>query len=221
MSTRNGDPARASRPFDANRDGFVMAEGAAILLLEEMERARARGARIYAELRGYSTTSDGHHMTAPRPDGSQAARAMRQALRLSDVAPEEVDYVNAHGSSTPLNDSTESRIIRAVLGDHTADVIVSGTKGYHAHSLGATGAIEAAISALVIQRGWIPPTLNLEEPAAECDLNFAEGAGATRTVRRAVSNSFGFGGVNAALVFGPPEAEAAVSLLSMRSGERN
>lgn len=202
MSTRNDDPARASRPFDANRDGFVMAEGSAILLLEEMERARARGVRIYAELRGYSSTSDGHHMTAPRPDGSQAVRAMQQALRLGEVTPEEVDYVNAHGSSTQLNDSTESRVIRAVLGEHTDDVIVSGTKGYHAHSLGATGAIEAAISALAIQRGWIPPTLNLEEPAEECDLTFADGTGAERPIRRAVSNSFGFGGINAALVFG-------------------
>lgn len=202
MSTRNDDPARASRPFDAQRDGFVMGEGAALLVLEEMDRARARGARIYAELRGYSTTTDGHHMTAPRPDGKQAARAMRQAMRLADVTPEQVDYVNAHGSSTPLNDSTESRVIRAVLGDHTPEVVVSGTKGYHAHSLGATGAIEAAISALVVQRGWIPPTLNLEEPGADCDLNLAHGAGETRTVRRAVSNSFGFGGINAALVFG-------------------
>jgi 3-oxoacyl-[acyl-carrier-protein] synthase II len=127
---------------------------------------------------------------------------MRQAMRVANVAPEEVDYVNAHGSSTPLNDSTESRVIRTVLGEHTDNVIVSGTKGYHAHSLGATGAIEAAISALAIQRGWIPPTLNLEEPAEGCDLVFADGAGATRPVRRVVSNSFGFGGINAALVFG-------------------
>jgi 3-oxoacyl-[acyl-carrier-protein] synthase II len=202
MSTRNDDPARASRPFDRERDGFVMGEGACVLVLEEYGHAKARGARIYAEVLGYGTSNDAHHMTAPRPDGAQAARAMATALRTGGVAPEQVDYVNAHGSSTPLNDSTESRIIRSVLGEHADSVIVSGTKGYHAHCLGATGAIEAAISALVIQRGWVPPTLNLEEPGEECDLSYATGAGEARNVRYAVSNSFGFGGINAALAFG-------------------
>jgi 3-oxoacyl-[acyl-carrier-protein] synthase II len=173
-----------------------------VLVLEEYERAKARGARIYAELLGYGTSNDAHHMTAPRPDGTQAARAMRTALRTGNLAPEQVDYVNAHASSTPLNDSTESRVIRQVLGEHADDVVVSGTKGYHAHCLGATGAIEAAISALVIQRGWVPPTLNLEEPGEECDLSYATGAGEARNVRYAVSNSFGFGGINAALAFG-------------------
>ncbi|HEX2093445.1 MAG TPA: beta-ketoacyl-ACP synthase II [Longimicrobiaceae bacterium] len=202
MSTRNDDPQRASRPFDADRDGFVMGEGAATLILEDLEHARRRGARIYAEVLGYGVTNDAHHMTAPRPDGAQAARAMRIAMRAGGIRPEEVDYVNAHGSSTPLNDSTESRVIREVLGEHADRVVVSGTKGYHAHCLGATGAIEAAISVLAIQRGWIPPTLNLENPGEGCDLDYAVGDGAARTVRRSVSNSFGFGGINAALAFG-------------------
>ena len=203
MSTRNDDPQRASRPFDAGRDGFVMGEGAAVLVLEELEHARARGARIYAEVLGYGTSNDAHHMTAPRPDGAQAVRAMRRALEVGGVAPEELDWVNAHASSTPLNDSTESRVIRTVLGEHADSVAVSGTKGYHAHCLGATGAVEAAISALAIQRGWIPPTLNLDAPGEGCDLPYVTGEGAERPVNYVVSNSFGFGGINAALVFGP------------------
>ncbi len=202
MSTRNDDPEHASRPFDAGRDGFVMGEGAATLVLEELEHARRRGARIYGEVLGYGTSNDAHHMTAPRPDGSQAARAMRSAMRTGGIRPEEVDYVNAHASSTPLNDSTESRVIREVMGEHADRVVVSGTKGYHAHCLGATGAIEAAISMLTLQRGWIPPTLNLESPGEGCDLSYVTGEGACVPVRRAVSNSFGFGGINAALAFG-------------------
>lgn len=202
MSTRNDDPARASRPFDVARDGFVMAEGASVLILEERSHALARGARIYAELRGYGTTNDAHHMTAPRPDGAQAARAMRTALETAGVSADQIDYVNAHGSSTPLNDSTESRIIRAVLGEWADEVAVSGTKGYHGHALGATGAIEAAITALALHRGWVPPTLNLEDPDPECDLPYVTGTGAERPLRYAISNSFGFGGINAALVFG-------------------
>jgi 3-oxoacyl-[acyl-carrier-protein] synthase II len=202
MSTRNDDPGTASRPFDAGRDGFVMGEGAAVLVLEEMERARARGARIYCELMGYGTSNDAHHMTAPRPDGAQAARAMRDALRAAGVEAEEVDLVNAHGSSTPLNDGTESAVIRQVLGRHADAVRVTATKGYHAHCLGATGAMEAAISALSIQRGWVPPVLNLDTPGEGCDLDYVTGEGAEMPVRRVVSNSFGFGGINAALVLG-------------------
>ena len=202
MSTRNDDPSRASRPFDADRDGFVMGEGAAVLVLEELEHARARGARVYAEVLGYGTSNDAHHMTAPRPDGSQAARAMRAALRTGGLQPADVDVINAHGSSTPLNDSTESRVIRDVFGEHADRLKVSGTKGYHAHCLGATGALEAAISALSIQRGWVPPTLNLERAGDECDLAYVTGEGATMPVRAVVSNSFGFGGINAALAFG-------------------
>jgi 3-oxoacyl-[acyl-carrier-protein] synthase II len=202
MSTRNDDPARASRPFDVARDGFVMAEGSAVLVLEEVGHARARGARIYGELLGFGTTNDAFHMTAPRPDAVQAARAMRIALKAADIEPEAVDYVNAHGSSTPLNDSTETRVIRAVLGEHADRVVVNGTKGYHGHALGATGAMEAAATLLTLQRGWIPPTLNLEEPDPVCDLAYVRGEGENRQVRFAVSNSFGFGGINAALVFG-------------------
>ena len=202
MSTRNDDPERASRPFDAERDGFVMAEGACVLVLEERSHALARGARVYAELLGYGNTNDAHHMTAPRPDGREAARAMRIALDSAGVRPEEIDYVNAHASSTPLNDPTESRVIREVLGERANDVSVSGTKGYHGHALGATGAIEAAISALAIQREWIPPTLNLDRPDPECDLPYVTGEGQAREIRYAISNSFGFGGINAALVFG-------------------
>jgi 3-oxoacyl-[acyl-carrier-protein] synthase II len=202
MSTRNDDPARASRPFDAARDGFVMAEGAAVLVLESLEHARARGARIYGEILGYGNTSDAFHMTAPRSDGAQAARAMRLALQSAGLRPDDIDYVNAHGSSTPLNDPTESRVIRAVLGEHADRVVVNGTKGFHGHALGATGAMEAAATLLTLQHGWIPPTLNLEEPAPDCDLPYVRGDGDAREVRYAISNSFGFGGINAALTFG-------------------
>ncbi|MBW3628542.1 MAG: beta-ketoacyl-ACP synthase II [Gemmatimonadetes bacterium] len=207
MSTRNDDPEHASRPFDRERDGFVMAEGAAILVLEELEHARARGAHVYAEVLGYANTNDAHHMTAPRPDGVQAVRAMRLALNDARVAPEQIDYVNAHGSSTPLNDSTETRVIRQVLGENSDRVAVSGTKGYHAHALGATGAIEAAITAMSIERGWIAPTLNLTEADPECDLRYVGGEGDHRPVRYAISNSFGFGGINAALVIGAVDSE--------------
>jgi 3-oxoacyl-[acyl-carrier-protein] synthase II len=201
MSTRNDDPAHASRPFDRERDGFVMGEGAAVLLLEEYDRARARGARIYAEVAGFGTTNDAYHMTAPRPDGSQAARAMRQALRDADVTPSEIGYVNAHGSSTPLNDPTETLAIRSVFGDAAETVAASGTKGYYGHALGASGAIEAAICALAIEREWLPPTVNLTERDPECDLNYIAGEGRSARVEHVLSNSFGFGGINASLVF--------------------
>lgn len=205
MSTRNDDPEHASRPFDRDRDGFVMGEGAAVLVLEEMERARSRGARIYCELTGYGTSNDAHHMTAPRPDGAQAARAMEDALRTAGLRPEDIDYVNAHGSSTPLNDVTESRVIRQVLGAHADRVVVGGTKGYTAHCLGATGAIEAAVSALAIMEGWVPPTINLEVPGEGCDLPYATGEGVSRPIRHVLSNSFGFGGINAVLALSAVE----------------
>ena len=201
MSTRNDDPGRASRPFDRSRDGFVMGEGAAILVLEEYEHAKARGAHIYAEVGGYAFCNDAHHMTAPRPDGSQAARAMRGALKDAHVQPHEVEYVNAHGSSTPLNDPTETRAIRAVFGDHAARLQVSSTKAYYGHALGASGAMEAAICALSLERGWLPPTLNLDEPGDGCDLDYIPSTGRTASVDCILSNSFGFGGINAALVF--------------------
>jgi 3-oxoacyl-[acyl-carrier-protein] synthase II len=201
MSTRNDDPARASRPFDVGRDGFVMAEGAAVLVLEERSRALARGAPVYAEICGYGLTNDAYHMTAPRPDGSQAARCIRNALAEARVAPQEVGYINAHGSSTPLNDPTETSAIKQVFADHAYRLALSGTKGYYGHALGASGAIEAAICALASRRGWIPPTVNLETPDPACDLGYVTGEGRPLAPDYMVSNSFGFGGINAALVF--------------------
>ena len=201
MSTRNGAPERASRPFDRERDGFVMGEGAAILVLEEYARAKSRGAHIYAEVCGYAFCNDAHHMTAPRPDGSQAARAIRGALADAHVSPREIAYVNAHGSSTPLNDPTETKAIKSVFGEHARTLQVSSTKGYYGHALGASGAMEAAICALSLERGWLPPTLNLENPDEGCDLDYIPGEGRDASVEYALSNSFGFGGINAALVF--------------------
>lgn len=200
MSTRNDDPTRASRPFDRDRDGFVMGEGAAVLVLEERTRALARGAKIYAEIAGYGFTNDAYHMTAPRPDGRQAARAMRLALADAAAAPHDVGYINAHGSSTPLNDATETAAIKQVFGPHAYRLTVSGTKGYYGHALGASGAIEAAICALALARRWLPPTLNLEQPDPACDLDYLPGDGRPAEPEVVVSNSFGFGGINAALV---------------------
>jgi 3-oxoacyl-[acyl-carrier-protein] synthase II len=201
MSTRNDDPEHASSPFDQKRDGFVMGEGTAVLILEEYDRAVARGARIYAEVCGYGTSNDAHHMTAPLPDGRQAARAMQMALNDAAITASEVGYINAHGSSTPLNDPTETLAIRRVFGDAADRVRASGTKGYYGHALGASGAIEAAICALAIDREWLPPTVNLTERDPACDLNYITGAGRSERVEHVLSNSFGFGGINAALVF--------------------
>lgn len=200
MSTRNDDPQTASRPFDRDRDGFVMAEGSAVLILEEMSRAQARGARIYAEIIGYGTSNDAYHMTAPRPDGSQAARCMQMALDDAHVAPAEIEYINTHGSSTPLNDSTETLAIKTVFGDHAHRLALSGTKGYYGHALGASGAIEAAICSLALQNEWLPPTVNLAVADDACDLNFLPGDGMPARVEHVLSNSFGFGGINASLV---------------------
>jgi 3-oxoacyl-[acyl-carrier-protein] synthase II len=200
MSTRNEEPQMASRPFDKDRDGFVMGEGAAVLVLEEYERAQSRGAKIYAEVAGYGTTNDAHHMTAPRPDGSQAARSMRLALDDAHVTPDEIGYINTHGSSTPLNDSTETMAIKQVMGDRAYGVPMSGTKGYYGHALGASGAIETAICALAIEKEWLPPTVNLQVADKACDLNFLPGAGRKERVEHILTNSFGFGGINAALV---------------------
>jgi 3-oxoacyl-[acyl-carrier-protein] synthase II len=201
MSTTNDAPAEASRPFDARRDGFVMAEGAAILVLEEREHARARGARIYAELAGYGTTNDAHHMTAPHPEGRDAIRAMRIALRDARLGPEEIEHVNAHGSSTPINDRVETRAIKEVFGDRALRVPVSGTKGMHAHALGASGAMEAAIVSLSIAESYLPRTVNLSVRDPDCDLDYVSAAGRRETIRTVLSNSFGFGGTNACLVF--------------------
>ena len=200
MSTRNDDPATASRPFDRDRDGFVMGEGTAVLILEERERAVARGAPIYAEVLGYGVSNDGHHMTAPRPDGSQAARAMRLALADAQVDAGDIEYVNAHGSSTPLNDPTETLAVKQVLGEHAYKIPVSGTKGYYGHALGASGAIEAAICALALDRRWLPPTVNLSAPDPACDLDYITGTGRDVEAETILTNSFGFGGINACLV---------------------
>jgi 3-oxoacyl-[acyl-carrier-protein] synthase II len=200
MSTRNDAPSAASRPFDRARDGFVMGEGAAIVVLEEYERARARGAHVYAEVMGYAFCNDAHHMVAPRPDASQAARAIRGALKDAHVDAHDIGYVNAHGSSTPLNDPTETRAIRTVFGDHSEKLQVSSTKAYYGHALGASGAMEAAICALSLERGWLPPTLNLDTPDDGCDLDYIPRTGRDSSVEFALSNSFGFGGINAALV---------------------
>ncbi len=200
MSTRNDDPGSASRPFDKDRDGFVMGEGAAVLVLEEYERAISRGAKIYAEVAGFGFTNDAYHMTAPRPDGSQAARSMRLALQDANITPGEVGYINAHGSSTPLNDPTETKALKDVFGDEAYRMPISGTKGYYGHALGASGAIETAISALAIAREWLPPTVNLAVADDACDLNFLAGKGSESRVEHILTNSFGFGGINAALV---------------------
>lgn len=200
MSTRNDDPRSASRPFDGDRDGFVMGEGSAVLLLESLDHARDRGARVYGEVVGYGTTNDAYHMTRPRPGGDQARRAMELALGDAGVGPDAVDHVNAHGSSTPLNDATEARAIRDLCGDRTDHLPVTGTKGYHGHALGASGAVEAAICLLTLSRDWIPPTLNLESRDPECDLELVTGEGATCQAEHVLSNSFGFGGINAALL---------------------
>jgi 3-oxoacyl-[acyl-carrier-protein] synthase II len=201
MSKQIDPPERACRPFDRTRDGFVMGEGAAILLLEAEEAARARGARIYARLAGAGITNDGYHMTAPRPDGSSSHRCMRLALADAGVSPEQVDHVNAHGSGTPLNDKTETAAIKKLLGERAHSVPVSATKSLTGHPLGASGAIEAAISCLSIQHGFVPATANLREPDPDCDLDYVTDGPRRQPVRTVLSNSFGFGGINAALVF--------------------
>jgi len=200
LSQRNDDPSRASRPFDRGRDGFVMGEGAAVLTLEERDAAMRRGARIIAEIVGFGASNDAYHMTAPRPDGRDAARAIRAALSDGQIAPERVGYLNAHGSSTPLNEPAEARAIRAAFGVLTDRIPVSGTKGLYGHALGASGAIEAAITAMALDREILPGTCNLEDPDPTLDLPLLRSATAAR-VDAAVSTSFGFGGMNAALVF--------------------
>ncbi len=206
MSTRNDAPAAACRPFDRGRDGFVMGEGAAVLVLERLEHALARGARIYGEVLGYASTNDAYHMTAPLPDGAQAIRAMRLALADAGLAPAQIDHINAHASSTPLNDPTETRAIKAVFGPHATRLPISGTKSMHGHALGAAGAIEAAICMLTLARDYLPPTINLDDPDPACDLDYVPHHGRWQRVRYVMSNSFGFGGINAVLVCGRVEA---------------
>jgi 3-oxoacyl-[acyl-carrier-protein] synthase II len=199
LSTRNDEPDKASRPFDATRDGFVIGEGSAAVVLEALEVAQARGARIYAELAGYGASGDAFHITQPPPEAAGAQHAMRGALRDAGANPEDVDYVNAHGTSTPHNDQTETAGIKAVLGDHAYKIVAGSTKSMTGHLLGAAGALEAAISAKVCQEGQIPPTINFTEADPECDLDYAHNRRADRPVGLALSNSFGFGGHNVCL----------------------
>jgi 3-oxoacyl-[acyl-carrier-protein] synthase II len=201
LSTRNDEPERASRPFDRDRDGFVMGEGAGVVVVEELGHAKARGAKIYCELTGYGLSGDAYHMTAPPPDGEGAARAMKMALEHASIRPEQVDYVNAHATSTDLGDICETRAIKTVFGDHAKNGLsISSTKSMTGHLLGGAGAVEMAICALVIRDSIIPPTINLENPGDECDLDYTPNKAREKKVRVAVNNSFGFGGHNATLI---------------------
>jgi len=200
MSTRNDDPQHASRPFDAERDGFVMGEGAGVIVIEELEHARARGARIYCELVGYGNTADAFHLTAPAPEGEGAARCMRMALRSAGLRPEQIQYINAHGTSTPQGDICETQAIKAVFGDHARKIAVNSTKGATGHMLGAAGAVEMAICAKAIQTNRIPPTINYQHPDPLCDLDYVPGTAREIPVNAAINNSFGFGGHNASMV---------------------
>jgi 3-oxoacyl-[acyl-carrier-protein] synthase II len=202
MSQWTGDPALACRPFDLKRDGFVMGEGAACLVIEELEHARSRGAHIYAEVLGYSLNNDAFHMTSPLPSAASSIRAIREALTDARIAPEQIDYINAHASSTPLNDSNETMAIKQVFGSHAYQLPVSGTKAFTAHALGATGAMEAALCALAIDRSWVPPTLNRDNPDPACDLDVVPHHGRDAELNYVMSNSFGFGGINACVIFG-------------------
>ena len=200
LSTRNDAPQAASRPFDRDRDGFVISEGSGMLVLEELESARSRGAKIYAEIIGYGQTSDAFHIAAPPEDGEGAARCMAMALRDAGLAPDQVDYINAHGTSTPLNDLCETKAIKTVFGDHAYKLAVSSTKSMTGHMLGAAGGIEAAFTALTVFHGIIPPTINLENPDPDCDLDYVPLHAREQRIRVALSNSFGFGGTNGVLV---------------------
>ena len=201
MSTRNDEPARASRPWDQERDGFVLGNGAGILVLEEYESARARGARIYCELAGFGATSDAHHMTAPCGDGDGAARCMEVAFSDAGIRADEVGYINAHGTSTPLGDLAETVAMKTALGEHARKVMVSSTKSMTGHLLGAAGGVEAIFSVLALRDGIIPPTINLEQPGEGCDLDYVPNTAREAQIDVAVSNGFGFGGTNATLVF--------------------
>jgi 3-oxoacyl-[acyl-carrier-protein] synthase II len=201
LSTRNDEPKKACRPFDRDRDGFVMGEGAGILLLEELEHALARGAKIYAEIVGYGMTCDAHHITAPSPGGVGASRAIALAMKDAGIRQEEVSYINAHGTSTPANDSTETAAIKTALGDHAHNIAISSTKSMTGHLLGGSGGIEAVATAMAIASDQVPPTINLDSPDPECDLDYVPNESRSMNVNVALSNSFGFGGHNVTLVF--------------------
>ena len=202
LSTRNDDPGHASRPFDRDRDGFVMGEGAGILIFEELERARERGARIYAEVKGYGSTDDAFHITAPKKDGTGPARAFRLALRMAQVDPDTIDYVNAHGTSTPYNDVIETRAIKRCFGDHATKLAISSTKSMIGHLLGASSGVELVATVLSIHEGRVHPTRNLVDPDPECDLDYVQGEARELTIRNALSNSLGFGGHNVSICVG-------------------
>ena len=200
-TSRNDDPERASRPFDRTRDGFVMSEGAGVVALEELEHARKRGAKIWGEVIGYGMSADAYHMTAPAPDGDGALRSMRAALRSAGISPDAVSYINAHGTSTPLNDKLETEAVKSLFGDHAYKLAISSTKSHMGHLLGASGGVEAIATLLTIGNGVVPPTVNYEEPDPECDLDYVPNISREMAVEYAMSNSFGFGGTNATLVF--------------------
>ena len=199
MSTRNDDPKTASRPFDKDRDGFVMGEGAGVLVLEELEHAKKRGARIYCEISGYGNTADAHHLTAPSPGGEGAARSMKMALRTSGLNATDITYINAHGTSTPQGDIAETQAIKSVFGDHAKKLVVSSTKGATGHMLGAAGAVETAVCVLAIKNSIVPPTINLQNPDPECDLDYVPNTARQMPVNAIVNNSFGFGGHNSTI----------------------
>lgn len=201
LSTRNDAPEKASRPFDAKRDGFVIAEGCGILILEELEHAQRRGARIYAELLGYGANADAYHMTAPSPEGEGAAKCMELALKDAGLKPEEVDYINAHGTSTPLNDAAETKAIKRTFGEHAYKLMVSSTKSMTGHLLGGAGGLEAVLTVKALETSIVPPTINYEEPDPECDLDYVPNQARKADIKIALSNAFGFGGTNACLVF--------------------
>ncbi len=201
LSRRNNEPEKASRPFDIDRDGFVMSEGAGVVILEELSHAIKRGAKIYAEIVGYGMTGDAYHITSPSPDGEGAARCMQLAIEDAGVSPEEVDYINAHGTSTKYNDELETMAIKKVFGEHAYKLAVSSTKSMTGHLLGAAGGVEAVISTLSIYNNIVPPTINLDNPDPECDLDYVPHRAREMEVRYALSNSFGFGGTNACLLF--------------------
>ncbi|MBI5293399.1 MAG: beta-ketoacyl-ACP synthase II [Chloroflexi bacterium] len=205
LSTRNDDPQRASRPFDKNRDGFVAGEGAAILILESEEHARARGARIYGEILGYGITNDAYHISAPAENGAGAARCMALALEHAGLKPEDIDYLNAHGTSTQLNDKSETAAVKTVFGEAAYRLPMSSTKSMHGHLLGAAGALESIICLKAMEAGLMPPTLNYETPDPQCDLDYVPHTARPKTLRRVMSNSFGFGGHNASIIFGKYE----------------
>jgi 3-oxoacyl-[acyl-carrier-protein] synthase II len=201
LSGHNEEPTKASRPFDAQRDGFVMGEGAGMLVLETLEHAQARGARIYAELVGYGLTADAHHMTAPAPEGEGVARAMRKALKEAGLEPESVEYINAHGTSTPMNDKLETQAVKSVFGPHAYKLAMSSTKSMTGHLLGAAGGIEAVATVLALTHGVLPPTINLDHPDPDCDLDYVPHTAREQAIEVAMSNNMGFGGHNASLVF--------------------